>query len=262
MLDVRSFLNFSLMDLGISLAVFLASHSFFVLRERLITVLILFVPTIVFHLFEKKNHRDFLFLMGLFFCSFWLLEISYPLIGFPFWPVDQFIGAFILFVFSKYVLKTNVATSWSWRFDKKMLLSIVAIVIPSLLCLILYFMYNKDIADKFPLPQMPTWAIPLAVFLIALINGLREEIYFRFTLQNYLAKNLSPQLAILCASIVFGYMHYQSGFPAGGTGVVLTILFGLLIGTQFYYFKSATLTWMTHSVTDAVMFAVILLNKT
>lgn len=201
-------------------------------------------------------------MMSLFFASFWLLEIPYPFIGHLFWPIDQFLGALILFLGSKFFIHPKEPLSWSLRFSIRMVLSIVGIVVPSLICLILYFINHREVADKWPLPQMPLWAIPFAVVLIALINGLREEIYFRFTLQRYLTDCLSPQLAMLCASLVFGYMHYQGGFPAGGLGVFLTTLFGLLIGIQFYCFRSATLSWITHSVTDAVMFAIILLSKT
>lgn len=167
----------------------------------------------------------------------------------------------MLFVSAKVFLHPKVSMSWTLRFNKRMLLSVFGIVVPSLICLVLYFVYNREIADNWPLPQMPYWVIPFAVLLIALINGLREEIFFRFTLQNYLEECLSPQLAIFCASLVFGYMHFQGGFPAGGVGVFLTTLFGLLIGIQFYYYRSVTLSWMTHSITDAVMFAIILFSK-
>lgn len=259
--ELEKYLKFSVVDTVVLISVILSSHTFFVMRERLVSVGLCSVGFIVFHFLRKHEFKKFMLMMGVFFCSFWLLEIPYPLVGRLFWPVDQFIGALILFLAAKIFLFPKSKTSWSLRFDKPMLWSIVAILVPSLICLIIYFINNREIADKWPLPQMPVWAIPFAVILIALINGLREEIYFRFTLQNYLPGTSKPQLAILCSSIVFGYMHFQGGFPAGGVGVVLTTLFGLLIGIQFYYFKSATLSWITHSLTDAVMFAIILFSK-
>ncbi len=259
---VRTYLKFSVMDIFVLLTVLISSHAFFVLKERFFSVVLCFVLVIIFQILGRQVFKKFMLMMSLFFASFWLLEIPYPFIGHLFWPIDQFLGALILFLGSKFFIHPKEPLSWSLRFSKRMVLSIVGIVVPSLICLILYFINHREVADKWPLPQMPLWAIPFAVVLIALINGLREEIYFRFTLQRYLTECLSPQLAILCASLVFGYMHYQGGFPAGGLGVFLTTLFGFLIGIQFYYFRSATLSWITHSVTDAVMFAIILLSKT
>ncbi len=260
--ELKNYLKFSLADICVLLVVLISSHAFFVLRERLFSVALCLILVLIFQILKRPAFKKFTLMVSLFFISFWLLEIPYPIIGHLFWPIDQFIGALILFAGSKFFIQSEKSISWSWHLDKRMLLSLVGIVVPSLICLILYFINHREIGDKWPLPQMPMWMIPFAVILIALINGLREEIYFRFTLQKYLTESLSPQLAILCASLLFGYMHFQSGFPAGGLGVFLTTLFGLLVGIQFYCFRSATLSWITHSLTDAVMFTIILLSKT
>ncbi len=249
------------LDFLIFFSVIISSHIFFVLKFHAITILLLLSILLLLKILNKSSLQRTVANIILFFFSFWLLEIKYPIIGYLFWPVDQFIGSLFFIVLSRLILKQKMNIDWTFRFSNKMIYSIFAIVLPSLFCLVLYYFFNKDVANQFPLPQLPIWSIPLVVFLMALINGLREELYFRFSLQSFLATNSSPLVAISTASVIFGYMHFSGGFPSGSIGVVLTSLFGILIGIQYYIFKSASLSWITHSITDAIMFTIILLNK-
>jgi membrane protease YdiL (CAAX protease family) len=231
------------------------------MRESLWTILVFIATTAVFKLLKKEILFKLSLILFFFFFSFCFLEIKYPYIKSLFWPIDLFVGTALFWGFTKLIKLQGERSNWNWKFDKRMLLSIPIILVPSLICLSVYFYFNQDVANKWPLPAMPMWAIPAVVLLIALINGLREELYFRFALQNYLSTQKNNVAPIICSAIVFGYLHYQGGFPQGGIGVFLTTCFGLLVGLQYYYFKSATLTWLTHSIVDAVMFTIILLSR-
>lgn len=99
-------------------------------------------------------------------------------------------------------------------------------------------------------------------YVLSCRRGIHVDFSLRaICLQNGLSQLGSPVTAIVCSSLFFGYIHFTNGFPQGGLGVVLTILYGALVGAQFFYFKSASLTWLTHSLADAIMFFVILMNR-
>lgn len=197
-------MKLSLVDILIVFVTLASSHSFFVLRERLLAVLMLTILVVVFHFLKRYEMKRFIVLVTAFLISFWALQIKYPFVGYIFWPIDQFLGAFFVFIFAKILDYRREPVSWNLKFSKNMLLSMVGIIVPSLVCLILYFVTHKEIADQWPLPNMPLWAIPFAIILTATINGLREEIYFRFTLQKYLGTAHSAHLAVVCSSILFG----------------------------------------------------------
>ncbi len=144
-----------------------------------------------------------------------------------------------------------------WPID----LFVVGIIALSVFVLSIYFVYNPDVADTFPLSQMPKYVVPFAILLMATINGLREEYLFRFILQRCLINRLNLFIAIFLQAFIFGLIHYQFGFPRGYLGVFLTTLFGIAVGFQYHHFRSFTLTWFTHSLVDFIMFAIILGSK-
>lgn len=101
----------------------------------------------------------------------------------------------------------------------------------------------------------------MVVLLIAAVNGLREEIYYRGLLQTMSAEKYSTWFVILFQAISFGPLHFANAFPQGWLGVGLTALWGSAIAIQYQYFRSISLSWLTHSIADAVMFSVILLVR-
>ncbi len=239
----------------------LTAHLYFVADISAGPISGFLIAFVVFKFLRQNNYARMSLVLSLFSASFLLIDFNFPLIGRIFWPIDHFMGALILYGGMK-ILKLPIGCpQWRFNWDRQKIFSIIAITIPTLIVLCIYFHYHQDIAQKWPLPQMSPWMVPIVVVLIALINGLREEILFRFTLQNGLSQLGSPVTAIVCSSLFFGYIHFTNGFPQGGLGVVLTILYGVLVGAQFFYFKSASLTWLTHSLADAIMFFVILMNR-
>lgn len=178
------------------------------------------------------------------------------------WPLDFYIMAAAGFLYLKFFdRKNSLSLGWNISFTKSQILSILIINVPSVAVLHWYFMENKEVAKQWPIPELPIWAMPIFVLLIAAVNGLREEMYFRGLLQSQTNKDFSPWFTMLFQAILFGSLHFSGAFPQGWIGVFLTALWGGAIAIQFQIFRSIKLAWLTHSIADAIMFTAILLAR-
>src|SRR5207253_3314812 len=84
------------------------------------------------------------------------------------------------FVTLKYFFRRPITKlKWSLKFSKMEMASIFIINIPAIAILIWYFNTHPEVANMWPVPQLPIWSIPLVVLAIAAMNGLREEIFYR-----------------------------------------------------------------------------------
>ena len=195
-----------------------------------------------------------LFFIGLY------IAINYSLGSIPYigmWPIDFFIVGIVLRGIGK-LFNINFKGTWDFGFTKNQWLSLISITVLSVTVLSIYFLYHPEVSKAFPLPKMPKYLIPFAILLIAIINGLREEFLFRFIFQRCLAWKLHFGCAVFIQALAFGWTHFEFGFPRGYLGVFLATLFGICIGFQYHYYRSFTLTWLTHSLVDFIMFAIIL----
>ncbi len=177
------------------------------------------------------------------------------------WPAGMFIIAAVSIFALRMFSNIDLSSRWSLKFSRNEWLSFLGIVLPSVIVLSFYYRAFPEVAKSLPMPDLPSWSIPLVIIGAAVVNGLAEELVYRFTFQQALLKSNGVVWSILMQALAFGFLHYQNGFPQGGVGVFLTTLFGVLIGVQYYRTRSASLAWMTHSVTDAVMFAIIIYQK-
>ncbi|MGZ3691015.1 MAG: CPBP family intramembrane glutamic endopeptidase [Pseudobdellovibrio sp.] len=188
--------------------------------------------------------------------------LIYP---FPFisaWPINLYIVGFVSYLVLKKIGPVDFSSRWSLKFSKQEWLSAAVIFVLSVTCLSVYFFNFRDVAQKFSLPAaVPPWAVPLTVILMAFINGIREEFVYRIVFQKTFLKSLSLSWSVILQALAFGLLHFEKGFPQGWIGVGLTFCFGLLMGAQYYWSRSAALAWLTHSVVDAAMFGIILLNQ-
>lgn len=178
------------------------------------------------------------------------------------WPVDFYLTTLLGFVILRFVLRRPVEKlKWSFKFSKWEWLSIFAINIPAVAILIWYYTANPEVADMWPVPNLPLWSIPLVVFGIAAINGLREEIFYRGLLQPASSEKSPVWFVIGLQAVLFGFLHFVNAFPEGWLGVAMTATWGAAIAIQYRFFKSISLSWVTHAVADAVMFSIILLTR-
>ncbi|WP_413581509.1 CPBP family intramembrane glutamic endopeptidase [Bdellovibrio sp. HCB288] len=178
------------------------------------------------------------------------------------WPVDFFLTTLIGFIFLKYVLKKPVdRLKWSFSFSRWELASVFIINIPSIAILYWYYNAHPEVSNMWPVLNVPMWSLPILVLAIALVNGLREEIFYRGFIQNNTHTHSPVWYVVGLQAVLFGFLHFSNAFPQGWMGVLLTALWGAAIAIQYRIFKSFSLAWLTHAMADAIMFSIILMTR-
>ena len=87
-----------------------------------------------------------------------------------------------------------------------------------LICTVVVFFYfqkNLEVAQSFPFPTglRPIFLIML-IPIVAAINGLREELFYRLILLHGIKKQgLQTWTALVFSSLYFGAMHFHGGYP-------------------------------------------------
>jgi len=236
------------------------SFLYYVERDQTITLFgWIGLLLISFLLKPMRGQTPLLLLIGLCFCFLSLLHKVSPWLQ---WPFDFYLTALFGFGLLRFGLRTPVEKlKWSFSFSRWELVSILAINIPAIFILIWYYRSNPAVADLWPLPKLPLWSVPFVVLLIAAINGLREEIFYRGLLQSASGKDSPAWFVIGLQAILFGFVHFMNAFPQGWLGVFLTAIWGSAIATQYRIFKSISLSWVTHAMADALMFGIIIYTK-
>lgn len=110
-----------------------------------------------------------------------------------------------------------------------------------------------------PFEHLPLWTIPLCGIGLASINALWEEVLFRgFYVDSF---KRYPLLLWIVPSLLFGFMHYQNGFPKGLVGIILTAIFGLMMTHVRLTTKSLVPGIIIHTICDSVIFMVLVVSK-
>lgn len=106
--------------------------------------------------------------------------------------------------------------------------------------------------------NMPIMLIPFAGMGFALLNAVMEEFTFRGIIMNGTdsAFNL-PAVSILSQAGVFGLIHYVAGFPNGIAGVLMTFVYGILLGVIRYKSKGMMAPFVTHFFADLTIFVIL-----
>lgn len=233
---------------------------YFVNREYLIALSVWVLLLAVKAFFKPlREQLALLFLVGL---CFLFLNILYRIGPWFHWPLDFYLTALFGFCLLRFVIrKPTESLKWSFSFSRAEIASLFIINIPAIAILIWYFKSNPEVANMWPVPELPIWSLPFVVLFIAAINGLREEIFFRGLLQPASAKTSPIWFQIALQAVLFGFLHFLNAFPQGWTGVLLTGIWGAAIAIQYQLFKSISLSWVTHAVADAIMFAIIIYTR-
>lgn len=206
-----------------------------------------------------RNQRELLFLIGLCFCFINLLHKVSPWLQ---WPLDFYLTTIFGFGVLRFGLRRPVQKlKWSFSFSKWELASIAVINVPAIAILIWYYYAHPEVANMWPVPDLPLWGIPFVVLLIAGINGLREEIFYRGLLQPVSSETSPVWFVIGLQAVLFGFLHFMNAFPQGWLGVFLTATWGAAIAIQYKMFRSISLSWVTHAMADAIMFSIILYTR-
>jgi len=130
----------------------------------------------------------------------------------------------------------------------------------SMLGLSIWFLLQKNSPYTEMTPQTSTlFLIPMGLGF-ALINSIYEESVFRSILLSYFTREVGFALALVIQAIWFSFLHFQAGFPSGEIGVLLTFIFGLMMGYLIHRTKGIFLPVCIHFLADLTIFILALLK--
>ncbi len=132
----------------------------------------------------------------------------------------------------------------------------VIIALCSVIGLSVWFILQKDNPYAEMIPKAPTILLILMGIGFAIINSIYEEGLFRSILFSYFSKEIGLISALILQSIWFSFLHYQAGFPSGEIGIILTFIFGLIMGYLVHRTNGILIPVIIHAVAD---FSVVIL---
>lgn len=94
----------------------------------------------------------------------------------------------------------------------------------------------------------------------SLINGIYEESIFRSILLSHFSNFMGFSAALILQAIWFSFLHYQAGFPSGVLGILLTFIFGIIMGYLVKRTRGLMLSILVHVVVDFAVFMLVLLR--
>lgn len=101
--------------------------------------------------------------------------------------------------------------------------------------------------------RMPSGvALGTALLVTFLVVAIPEEILFRGILQNLLETRLRPWLALLTASLLFGFGHFHRGAAFNWRYVVLAAIAGIFYGRAWQARRQLLAAIITHTAVDVV----------
>jgi membrane protease YdiL (CAAX protease family) len=144
--------------------------------------------------------------------------------------------------------------------DREMVLAAAAVsMISGLALLIWYYALKPDVAVQLRnMPGMPVWLFPFAGMAFAVSNAAMEEFVFRGVVMQSLDSAFEPgSLSVLVQAWLFGAMHFLQGFPKGGWGLAMAVVYGILLGWIRRRSRGMLAPWAAHVCADLVIFAVL-----
>jgi membrane protease YdiL (CAAX protease family) len=110
------------------------------------------------------------------------------------------------------------------------------------------------------IPDLPVhFLLPLGIGFAA-INSLYEEGIFRSIFLGYFDQLFPSWMALLLQALWFSFLHYQSGFPARIIGIIMTSIFGLMMGILVRRTRGLLLAIVIHAIADFWIFLLIVLR--
>jgi membrane protease YdiL (CAAX protease family) len=126
------------------------------------------------------------------------------------------------------------------------------------------------------------FAVPLAVYLISsnepdvdrlddalallpvalvfgAVNALSEEVRFRCVLLARLVPVVGAESSLWMTALLFGLAHWYGANPSGPTGVVMTMLFGLVLAKSMIETSGLFWAWTMHAAAGVLIFTVLVM---
>jgi membrane protease YdiL (CAAX protease family) len=147
---------------------------------------------------------------------------------------------------------TDLRANWIWF----VLVGLISQPAVSLLTKFFYPEFLEHVKARLPFGDGMGWALILLLMAITLVL---EELTYRALIQGRLTPYLGAPLAIVIASILFGFAHYAPGsfwivFLDVGMIIVDSVLFGII----FKRSGNLVVTWLAHFIGNVLGLLVIL----
>ncbi len=108
------------------------------------------------------------------------------------------------------------------------------------------------------LEHMPVLIYPLAGLGFSLGNAFMEEFVYRgIILQALDSAAGTGFVSLLVQALLFGELHYREGFPNGICGVVMTAVYGIMLGGLRRSSQGMLVPWAVHVVADCMVFTIL-----
>lgn len=124
----------------------------------------------------------------------------------------------------------------------------------SAIVLVLFAVIPKQLGVN-PVPT--EWPVDVLIVVglgYATFSTLMEETIFRSVMVAFSRAQLTPAVAVVAQSLVFGAMHYRVGFPSHAGGAVLSLIWGLLAGWLVLKSESIYPAYVMHFVIVLILF--------
>ncbi len=157
-------------------------------------------------------------------------------------------------------LRQSVLWFHAGTVDRNTVLLIVAIsVISGIALSIWYSALRPDVAVQLRgMPNMPVWLFPAAGLAFSAGNAAMEEFAFRGIIMQSLDGAFGPGfVSVLVQAWLFGAMHFLQGFPNGGWGLAMTLVYAIMLGTLRRRSRGMLAPWAAHVCADTVIFTIL-----
>jgi membrane protease YdiL (CAAX protease family) len=197
------------------------------------------------------------------FAFLWVLLIKLVPI-FQIWPLSILAPLVIYGAVAIIVPQLRHSIGWIQRgsINSESLKLIVFTVVISVVALIAWVLLTKpDIEHHLALiPELPFWAYPLTGIGFAIFNAAMEEAIFRGIIMEALDSALGAgNWSVGIQAIPFAALHYLAGFPSGGSGFFLVLVYGILLGIIRRVSKGMLAPIVAHIAADITIFLILVL---
>lgn len=191
----------------------------------------------------------------------WILLVGY-VPHFRWWPF-HLLAPIILYGLAV-ILFPPLRRSVGWlrmgRFGADVWALVVATAILSAVALILWTAFTRPNLAGYlaKMPKMPLYAYPLAAIGFAFLNAAMEEVIFRGIMLEALDSALGEtSWSLGMQAVSFAALHYLSGFPNGGLGVLMVFVYGLMLGMVRRRAEGLLAPWIAHVAADITIFTTL-----
>lgn len=157
-------------------------------------------------------------------------------------------------------LRSTISYMCAGRFGKEvMLLALCTVFVSGVALFIWYRAIGPDLTIHLThFPAIPVWMFPLAGLGFSLGNAAMEEFAYRGIILQALDSAAGPGLlSLLVQAWLFGALHFREGFPNGAWGVVMTAVYGIMLGVLRRRSQGMLAPWAVHVFADCVIFTIL-----